>query len=129
MGACYSVDLTVKFTDAAQAAAALKSYITRNPDGANFGLPRWAECGIGTEKLDDLLAIMLAGWPGQRVRKEEEPDGFISYRNDFDASYGWQRIMEAMFRAMAAHLADGSEFYIGADNAETVFRVEGGEVC
>lgn len=128
MGACYSVELTIRTKDAAATVAALKGHIEANPLKANFSLDRWRECGIGTETLDDLLAIMLAGWPGQSVRKEDAAQGFTSYRNDFNASYGWQMVMERMFEAMGPTLADGSEFFIEADNERVSYMVEDGEV-
>lgn len=128
MGACYAVDLTAKFKSEAEAAKALKAYIERNPLDANFSLEEWAKCGVGTESLDDLLTIMLAGWPHQEVHKEAENDGFTAYKNWFDASYGWQLVMVGMFRALAPTLEDGSEFFIGADNDESTYRIEDGEV-
>jgi len=129
MGACYSVDLTVKVKDEAAAVKALQDYIKANPCKAEFSLERWAANGIGTATLDHLVTIMLAGWPGQPVRKEAEPNGFTAYHNDFSASYGWQRVMEGMFDAMGSSLEDGSEFVIEADNSRVTYTVEDGEVC
>ena len=128
MGACYSVYLTIKTKDAAATVAAIKKYMEENPREAVFSLGEWSKHGVGTESLDDLVRIMLAGWPGLAFMKEDEPHGFTTYRNEFNASYGWQMVMEGMFEAMGPTLENGSEFFIEADSSRVTYTVEDGEV-
>ena len=127
MGSCYSVDMTIKCKDATNAVTLLKKYISDNPLNANFMLGKWAEQGVGTDTLDDLVTIMLAGWEGQKVAKKDTGHGFTNYSNGFSCSYGWEAVMLEMFFAMAPALADESELNIDCDDGIDEVIVENGE--
>ena len=128
MGACYSVELRMKCRDERRTVAALQKFIRENPVNADFSLAKYAEEGVGTETLDDLMRIFLAGWKSQPVRKENEGDGFTAYSNGFTASYGWERVMIDMFFAVGETLCDGSELNIDADEGVDQIVVECGSV-
>ena len=128
MGACYSVELRMKCRDERRTVAALQKFIRENPVNADFSLAKYAEEGVGTETLDDLMRIFLAGWKSQPVRKENEGDGFTAYSNGFTASYGWERVMIDMFFAVGETLCDGSELNIDCDDGVDQVVVEDGSV-
>ena len=128
MSCCYTTRLEMKSKDEAKTIAAAKEFIRANPCGANFCLEGYAKDGIDVETLDGVVSVMLAGWSGQRVSKESLENGFTSYRNEFNASYGWQMVMEGMFEAMGPTLENGSEFFIEADSSRVTYTVEDGEV-
>ena len=128
MGDNYSVDLALKCKDEAKVVSLLKEYIRKNPDNAEFNLAKYKSQGVGTETLDDLIAIMLAGWEGQRVNKEAGKDGSMTYRNCFSCTYGWRRVMVGMFFAMAEALDDESGIIIDRDEGIDEYIIEDGEV-
>lgn len=101
---------------------------SRESGPADFSLAKYAEEGVGTETLDDLMRIFLAGWKSQPVRKENEGDGFTAYSNGFTASYGWERVMIDMFFAVGETLCDGSELNIDCDDGVDQVVVEDGSV-
>ena len=127
MGDNYSVILELKCKDEARVASLLKGYIRRNPENAEFKLRKWKRQGVGTETVEDLVTIMLAGWEGQRIRKEAKPNGVTSYHNCFSCSYGWRRVMTGMFFAMADALDDESGIIISGDSCIEEFIIEDGE--
>ena len=128
MGACYSVELRMKCRDERRTVAALQKFIRENPVNADFSLAKYAEEGVGTETLDDLIRIFLAGWKSQPFRKEDEGGGFTAYSNAFNASYGWRSVMTDMFFAVGETLCDGSELNVDADEGVDQIVVEGGSV-
>ena len=128
MSCCYTTRLEMKSKDEAKTIAAAKEFIRANPCGANFCLEGYAKDGIDVETLDGVVSVMLAGWSGQRVSKESLENGFTSYRNEFNASYGWLRVLEAWFDAVGPTLEDGSEFQVDAEKQCELWTVENGEV-
>ena len=128
MSCCYTTRLEMKSKDEAKTIAAAKEFIRANPCGANFCLEGYAKDGIDVETLDGLVSVMLAGWSGQRVRKETLENGFTSYWNEFNASCGWLRVLEAWFDAVGPTLEDGSEFQVDAEKQWEEWTVVNGEV-
>ena len=88
MGQCYSVDLKIKGKNNSKekAAGRLRSHMLQD-DKTNYNFKEFADFGVGTEKLDDLIQICLAGWKSSPYCMEEV-SGWKKYHNDFDASYG-----------------------------------------
>ena len=128
MGSCYAVELKMKSKDERVTVAAMQKFIRENPVNADFSLEKYAAEGVGTETLDDLVRIFLAGWKSQPVRKEDEGGGFTAYSNGFTASYGWERVMIDMFFAVGETLCDGSELNIDCDDGVDQVVVEDGSV-
>jgi len=63
MGQCYSVKLKIKLKQNSEkrAADALKAHMFKD-DRTNYCFDEFAALGVGTEELDDLIRICLAGW-------------------------------------------------------------------
>ena len=118
----------MKCRDERRTVAALQKFIRENPVNADFSLAKYAEEGVGTETLDDLMRIFLAGWKTQPVRKEDDGGGFVAYSNAFTASYGWERVMVDMFFAVGETLCDGSELNVDCDDGVDQVVVEDGSV-
>lgn len=125
MGACYSVRLKVKLQDEEGAIKALNEHMTNNTR-ANYSLEEYAEQGVTTETFDDLMRIFLAGWKGQEV-VIGEAKGFTVYDNDFDASYGWERVMMEMFEVLTPFVKDGSELFMYVENDYDKLVVKNGK--
>ena len=112
MGQCYYIEFRAKVKDEPAVVEALQSFFkTRN---ANFNLENFASRGIGTNNFDDLMRIIFADFPGNDFQQSEEDD-FIIYSNGFDASYGWESVMDDAFTVMAPFLAEGSELFVEPD--------------
>lgn len=114
MGACYSVELKVKFKDELSAKTALQSMLKVYPH-TNFGIEEFAKEGTFTEKIDDIIKIFLAGWKQTPFKKKKDDDMTV-YSNDFDACYGWEIVMIDMFKTICPFLENGSSFYIEPDD-------------
>lgn len=125
MGASYSVDLTVSLTDEQRAAEIVRKFI--QDSNAEFHLDDFNAIGIGTGTFDDLIRIVLASWESTPV-KIEQIDDYRKYSNDFDASYGWESVMIAVFKALVPVLRDGSTLDLSADNECVRYIVTDGEV-
>lgn len=128
MSACYSVNLELRPKDETKTIEAMKKFIKENHLKADFMIEEYKKDGIGTESLKDLVAIMLAGWSGQRIKIRPLKKGFKSYSNDFNARYGWLRVIEGWFRAIGETLENGSEISIWVENSLEHYEVEDGEV-
>ncbi len=126
MGACYSVTLKAKIKDEKGVVKVLNEFIA-NDTRTNYSLDLYKAQGIGTETFDDLMRIFLAGWKHQEVTIEEK-EGFRVYKNDFNASYGWEGVMMRMFHEIAPFMEDGSELLIWPDSSYDLLVVGEGEV-
>ena len=112
MGACYSVVVKVNVTDVSGAVKALNEHIV-NDTSADYSLDEYAEQGISTETFDDLMKILLADLQqGISIYQECK---FTIYESDFNASYGWERVMMEWFEVLAPFLANGSQMLIYPD--------------
>lgn len=120
MGACYTVRIKMRFTNQIdkadeKAMAAMREYIKEH-DGidADFNLRKFEDAGVGTTLFDDLLQICFGSTqnctPEMKMCRK-----WFRYYNDFDASYGWERIMIDIFSLMSPFLIDQSELYIYPD--------------
>lgn len=143
MGDNYSTHLSVKFrrNGEKKAVKALQDLISRaKEDNTNYSLEEYAKQGIGTETFDDLMRIFFAGWKGQEVQigewrkvdgvsflERKDKDGFVSYRNCFSCSYGWQGVMWTMFDTIAPFCTDGTSLGISFDEGYVEKEVTDGE--
>lgn len=112
MGACYSVTVKVNVLDEPGAIKALNEHIV-NDTGVDYSLDRCAAEGVTTETFDGLMRILLAEC--QRKVTTYQHGKFTLYDNDFDASYGWERVMMEWFEVLAPFLANGSQMLIYPD--------------
>ena len=107
MGQCYSVGLKikVKHNSEEKAAEALRLHMLQD-DKTEYNFEEFADFGVGTEKLDDLIK---------------------KYHNDFDASYGWDTVMKEMFETLTPFLEDQSKIDIYSDGYSIHGLVENGK--
>lgn len=112
MGACYSVFVTVSLKDENGAINALNQHI-RTDTRTSYNLERYANIGATPDSFDGLMKILLAEIQ-QKVHIERCND-WLSYKNDFTASYGWEDVMMDWFRILAPYLKDGSKMLIYPD--------------
>ena len=116
MGACYEVNLKIRFKEGGKgkAIAAMQEYI-QSSKNVRWDLEKFAEEGATKDSLEGLLKIFLCGtkyWhPVITYGKK-----WIRYSNGFDGSYGWETVMMDMFEVMSPFLVDKSEMYIYPDN-------------
>ena len=113
MGACYSVVVKVNVTDVPGAVKALNDHIV-NDTSADYSLDEYTEQGITTETFDGLMKILLADL--QQGISVYQKGKFTIYESDFNASYGWERIMMEWFEVLAPFLANGSQMLIYPDS-------------
>lgn len=109
MGQCYSVNLKIKLKPNSEkrAADALKTHMFKD-DRTNYCFDEFAALGVGTEELDDLIRICLAGWK-LTTYFTDESYGWKNYENDFDCSYGWESVLGKIFEALAPFLEDQAD--------------------
>lgn len=113
MGATYSVSMKVKVTDEKGAIEALKEKI-RADVLTDYGLEKFSKRGVTTESFDDLIRIFLAG--RNDIDITDCGNDVKEYTNDFDASYGWERVLMEMFSVLAPFLEDNSRLLIYPDS-------------
>jgi len=124
MGACFSVNLKVRFNgNEDKVKSVLQDFIKTYPN-TEFNLDHFSEGGIGTETIDDLLAIILDNWYFHKDFKTEKEDGWLLYDSGFDASYGWESVMVDMFAAIVPYIDAESTFYIEPDSHSYTLGVD-----
>ena len=127
MGQTYSVTLTLRYDNENDVIKKMKEFIdvTKSSDSRiDFRLDEWAKEGIGTDKLDDLVKIFITN----RGYKSEHREGESSYHTSFDAKYGWQGIMEDMFKYISSVLQNGSKMSIYPDSGRVIMRIKDGNL-
>lgn len=127
MGQCYSIDLIVSLKDEAGAVEALNKHIQEDTR-TNYNLDKFKEQGVTPDFFVGLMKIFLAGWKRWEFIIEELDDGFTRYRNDFDASYGWESVISEMFYTLAPYLNDGSSVYVCPDSDAYEIVLEHGKL-
>lgn len=124
MGACYSIELKVNVIDMPGAIKALNEHIV-NDTSADYDLEECAKHGITTETFDGLIKILLADL--QQPVYIYQKGKFAIYESDFNASYGWERIMMEWFEALAPFLANGSQMLIYPDEDYDKLVIKNGQ--
>lgn len=113
MGACYDVNLKVRFRDEEGAKRALKAKIGRaNEEKILYGENGLKALGFDFDNIMDLLSVFFCGW-GDRLRPAADEAWLNS---GFDASYGWESVMMDAFDKIAPFLEDGSVIVIYPDS-------------
>ena len=105
MGACYSVILKVNLIDEQGAINALNEHILKDTR-TSYSIDESTELQTFDGLMDLLLVNVLTSTKGN----------FKYYESDFDASYGWERVMMEWFDVMAPFLKDNSTLLIYPDN-------------
>ena len=59
------------------------------------------------------------------VRNDD--NGWTTYSNGFDATYGWESVMMEMFEELAQVLEDGSDLFINCDDGVDVLVIKDGK--
>ena len=119
MGACYTTVFRVKAKDETTAADAMRRWMHDMEDAgfARFSLDAHRAEGVVPDTIDGVIMVVLAGWRNTPFRTTgPDADGFTTYENDFEASYGWGMVLLEFAAALAPHLEDGSSFYIEPDD-------------
>ena len=125
MGACYSVSLKVKVLDMTGAIKALNQHII-NDTRSDYSLDKYASQGVTTDTFNNLMRIFLADWTEHWVNIYTEKS-FTVYENDFDASYGWERVLMEMFETLAPFVKNGSKLCIYIDNGYDELVIKNGK--
>lgn len=130
MGAVYSVQLKMYVEDEQGAVETLQNYVENKGADAHtdFSLEDHADEGVYPDNLDDLIKIFLAGWASTPFNKKVDGDGMLTYTNDFDASYGWEGVMQDMFELLIPYISDISTLMIEPDNNGYTLGIENGEM-
>lgn len=116
MGQCYDVELKLKIKDIDSLKDNINKYIDDNQGkGIRFTLD-----GLDRTKLSDLVRIFLTKRGMTIVNKFE-------YISSFDASYGWESVLDNFFRIMVPNLNDGSYMIVDIDLGHWKDYVEKGE--
>ena len=117
MSAVYSVQLKVKVEDEEKVATELQRVATELTLD-NVPLE-------GTS--DSWFRYYLAEQEGIKVTSWEE-NGFTYYDSDFNASYGWERVLIDGFTAIAPYLKNKSSLYISIENDYDKFVIHNHKV-
>lgn len=56
-----------------------------------------------------------------------DDNGWTTYSNGFDATYGWESVMMEMFEELAPVLEDGSDLFINCDDGADVLVIKDGK--
>lgn len=113
MGACYDVNLKVRFKDEEGAKRALRTKIARGrQEHILYDMQGLRMKGFDFDNIWDLMSVFFCGW-GQRLKDTANEDWLNS---GFDASYGWEDVMIDAFEKIAPYLEDGSQIKIYPDS-------------
>lgn len=121
MGACYFVEMKLKFKDKEGATEALKTYVH------NF-LADNPQCNFdGDESFDELLGFVLAAHQKDFYHIKKKYGKVDWYSSGFDASYGWSIVVDDAFATIVPYLEDGSTYRQDCDNEWDKIKVIGGK--
>ena len=131
MGACYTVIFKLKVKDKEKAISSLHEWMNRNEAEkfCRFSLDGFKTEGVTPDTFENIMRIVLAGWkctPYKVLGPDE--NGFVTFENDFTASYGWEIVLLDFVKALAPHLQDGSTMYIEPDDSCHEFMIEFGKI-
>lgn len=116
MGQTYDVEFDLKVKDRQAVIEAINGYIDET-DGTSI---RWSLDRGDRSTLEGLMKILITD------RSFFSDGDFFS--SAFDASYGWEWVMQEAFEIMAPHLFDGASCTIWPDHGVDRGHVENGAV-
>lgn len=125
MGACYSVKLDLKLKEEKAAIQNLKNLLDSD-ESTDYNLETAAANGISMDSMEDLIKIFLGGCEKNHITTEKT-EGFDSYSNDFDASYGWEQVLIRMFQCLLPHLENDSRMFVCIENDSYTIRAINGK--
>lgn len=132
MGACYSVDVKIKFNKENEGKILEemeKCYQNHLSQRVGFVIERYDFEKPST--IQDYLDLYLVKHQKMyRSSVKEFVNGNIEYsaNSGFDATYGWEMVMYDFFKAIAKYLLRGSILDMWPDNYHTTYRVKDGQV-
>lgn len=113
MGMCYSTYCKAICKDEGEVVHLAREYIRDASRYARFS-------SDGFTDLDGMMKMFFTD------DVEKDSDG--TYAADFDASYGWENVMQEMFEAIAPALEDGSCLEVYADSWKDILIVKDGKM-
>lgn len=132
MGACYSVICKLKFNiqDESKVLAKMKEQYQKDlADGVGFCLDKYSFAK--PESIEEFMALYFA--EHQKMYTFDRTvlkNGNVIYlaKSGFDASYGWEMLMEEFFMNLGELLMRGSILDMYPDNDHVTYRVKEGKV-
>ena len=118
MGAVYDVVLKIKYSSEQDVISATKAFVEANSGHARFS-------DVDYSSIVSAIQIIL---PKRGFNLNNQTDNSIDCDCGFDASYGWEAVMQDWFDSIAPVLKDGSEFKIYPDNGYYSGIVNNGKV-
>lgn len=111
MGSVYSIHSQMKFKDKDKAIKILQEKISRGEEEhIDYGLDTYRKSeNLDINDIDDLIAVFIG--IGKMFDVANDDDGWTTYDNGFDASYGWESVMMEMFEELAPVLEDASDLF------------------
>lgn len=109
MGSVYSIYSQMKFKDKNKAIKILQAKISRGKEEhTDYGLDTYRKSeNLDINDIDDLVAVFIG--IGRMFDVANDDNGWTTYSNGFDATYGWESVMMEMFEELAPVLEDGSD--------------------
>ena len=97
MGSVYSIYSQMKFKDKNKAIKILQAKISRGKEEhTDYGLDTYRKSeNLDINDIDDLIAVFIG--IGKMFDVANDDDGWTTYSNGFDATYGWESVMMEMF--------------------------------
>ena len=127
MGSVYSIHSQMKFKDKNKAIKILQAKISRGKEEhTDYGLDTYRKSeNLDINDIDDLIAVFIG--VGKMFDVANNDDGWTTYSNGFDATYGWESVMMEMFEELASVLEDGSDLFINCDDGVDVLVIKDGK--
>lgn len=127
MGSVYSIHSQMKFKDKDKAIKILQAKISRGEEEhIDYGLDTYRKSeNLDINDIDDLIAVFIG--IGKMFDVVNDDDGWTTYDNGFDASYGWESVMMEMFEELAPVLEDASDLFVECDDGVNVLVVKDGK--
>ena len=111
MGQCYSVDLRVKILDPLGFVKATERLLEDNPIKK--------ECMYDFKTMDktplNCIRFMFAAIYQGELSVVDDPNGFVHYRNVFNATYSWESLLADWWTMIEPYVAVGSSIAIYTD--------------
>ena len=106
MGSVYSIYSQMKFKDKNKAIKILQAKISRGKEEhTDYGLDTYRKSeNLDINDIDDLIAVFIG--IGRMFDVANDDNGWTTYSNGFDATYGWESVMMEMFEELAPVLED-----------------------
>lgn len=132
MGACYAVTCKLKFNiqDEPKVLAKMKEQYQKDlGNGVDFCLDRYSF--TKPESVEDFMALYFVEHQDMYdFDRTVLKNGNVIYlaKSGFDASYGWEMLMEELFMNLGELLMRGSILDMYPDNDHITYRVKEGKV-